>query len=132
MRDWRDSYDDVRVWVRSQAGTDPMGEPAYEWTFSDVRGVSVRTCTARDDSGGGEASDLRPDGVRVTYTLAFPRGHSLNLRGARVTLLRPERGMDTSETDGWRTALVVSGDPRPQVPCTTKWDTIAEVGVTDG
>ena len=126
-RDWRDSYDEVRVWTRAQDGVDPMGDPTYTWAHADIRGVSVRNGVARDFPGSGEDMGLRPDGVRVTHTLAFPRGHGLDLRHARVALL--DRGMDP---DDWEAALVVSGDPRPQVPCTTRWDTICEVGRTDG
>lgn len=127
MRDWRDSYDMVRVWNRFVERTDPMGEGEYGWSYTDVRGVAVKNGAGADMQRGDAASDLRPDGVRVLYTLAFPKGHGLTLRHARVTLL--DRGMDP---DSWEDALVVSGDPRPQRPCPTRWDTIAEVGRTDG
>lgn len=123
----------VRVWTRSQSGVDPMGEPTYEWCFRDVDGVLVRPGTASDLERGDSASDLRPDGVRVRFTLAFPKGYDgPALRHARVTLLERRYGMDLSEEDGWRTALAVSGDPRPTIPCPTRWDTIVEVGRTDG
>lgn len=130
-RDWRDSYDTVRVWTRGERGRDPMGEPQYEWSFVDVRGVSVKNGPAADLERGDSASDLRPDGVRVRFTLAFPRGHGLDLRHARVTF--PDRGQDATEwEEAEGCALLVSGDPQPQRPCTTRWDTIAEVGRTDG
>ena len=123
----------VRVWTRSESGTDPMGEPTYEWTHVDVPGVLVRTGSGTDMERGDSASDLRPDGVRVSYTLAFPKGYDgPGLRHARVTLLDARYGMDLDESDGWRTALAVSGDPSPQVPCPTRWDMICEVGRTDG
>lgn len=123
----------IRVWSRSATGTDPMGEPTYEWSFADVGGVLVRPAAGGDMERGDSASDLRPDGVRVLYSLALPKGYDgPALRHARVTLLHPAYGMDASETDGWRTALAVSGDPRPTVPCPTAWDTIVEVGRTDG
>ena len=121
----------VRVWTRSQTGTDPMGEPVYSWSYVDVAGVLVAEGASSDDGGGGEVADLRPDGIRVRYTLAFPKGYDgPSLRGARVTLLDPMYGMDVS-ADGWRSALAVSGDPRPQVR-PTRWDLRAYVGVTDG
>ncbi len=136
-RDWRDSYDTVRVWTRTQTGSDPLGEPVYSWSFTDVRGVSVRN--GSDSQGmrlGDTASDLRPDGVRVRYALAFPKGHGLSLRHARVTFLNPVRKDAFCDSADWANAepvaLLVSGDPQPQWPCTTRWDTIAEVGRTDG
>lgn len=131
-RDWRDAYDTVRVWTRTEAGSDPLGEPLYAWTYEDVRGVSVKNGTHVTEMRQGDTlSDLRPDGVRVLYTLAFPRGHGLRLRHARVTF--PDRGQDATEwADAEPVALSVTGDPQPQRPCTTRWDTIAEVGRTDG
>ena len=123
----------VRVWTRAKVGTDPMGEPDYAWSFVDVPGVLVRPGAAADVDDSGAVGGLRPDGVRVGFTLAFPKGYSgPALRHARVTLLHPAYGMDLSQSDGWRTALAVSGDPQPTIPCPTRWDTIAEVGRTDG
>lgn len=123
----------VRVWYRTQEGTDPMGEPTYAWSHADVDGVLVRPATGSDMERGDPASDLRPDGVRVRYVLALPKGYDgPPLRHARVTLLHPAYGMDLDESEGWREALAVSGDPRPTVPCPTRWDTIVEVGRTDG
>ena len=123
----------IRVWARTASGTDPMGEPTYEWAHSDVGGVLVRPASVSEMERGDSASDLRPDGVRVQYVLALPKGYDgPPLRHARVTLLDPAYGMDQSESDGWRTALAVSGDPRPTIPCPTRWDTIVEVGRTDG
>lgn len=123
----------IRVWSRAASGVDPMGEATYEWSFADVDGVLVRPGSASGMERGDSASDVRPDGVRVMYTLALPKGYGgPPLRHARVTLLNPAYGMDVSESDGWRTALAVSGDPRPTIPCPTAWDTIVEVGRTDG
>ena len=119
----------VRIWARSQSGVDPMGEPIYSWASTDVDGVLVRPGTTRDLDGD---DGLRPDGVRVSFTLALPKGYDgPSLRHARITLLHPRYGMDAS-ADGWRTALAVTGDPQPVVPCPTRWDTIVEVGRTDG
>ena len=123
---------DVRVWTRTQTGTDAMGDPTYAWSFADVSGVLVKSGPADGATRGDVADGLRPDAVRVAYTLAFPRGYSgPPLRHARVTLLDPMYGMDLDESDGWRDALVVSGDPRPAVR-PTRWDMVAEVGRTDG
>ena len=122
----------VRVWSREVASTDPMGEPTYAWTAHDVDGVLVRPGTATVSDRSDTSSDLRTDGVRVLFTLALPKGYDgPPLRHARVTLLDRRYGMDVS-SDGWRTALEVTGDPRPTVPCPTRWDTVVEVGRTDG
>ncbi len=130
-RDWRDAYDTVRFWQRAQDGTDQMGEPTYAWTYTDVAGVAVRTGAAQDVQGTGSAADVRPDGVRVRYTLALPKGHGLDLRRARVTF--PDRGQTaTTWEDAEAYALAVTGDPAPQEPCPTQWDTIVEVGRVDG
>lgn len=120
----------VRVWTRVRAGSDPMGEPTYEWSPTDVSGVLVRPAAASDMERGDSASDLRPDGVRVRFAIAFPKGYDgPPLRHARVTLLHPRYGMDPDDP---ASALAVSGDPAPTVPCPTPWDMIAEVGRTDG
>lgn len=120
----------VRVWARQPAGTDPMGETVYEWCPTDVSGVLVRPVSASDMERGDSASDLRPDGVRVSFSLAFPKGYAgPPLRHARVTLLDPAYGMDPTDPAA---ALAVSGDPAPTVPCPTPWDMIAQVGRTDG
>lgn len=130
-RDWRDSYDTVRVWRRAEVGTDPLGEPVYGWDWEDVRGVSVRSLASPEMLRGDAASSLRPDGVRAAYALAFPKGTGEGLRHAMVTF--PDRGQDAETWDEARAyALAVIGDPRPQSPCVTVWDTLAEVGRTDG
>ena len=122
----------VRVWTRERAGTDPLGEPTYEWSHTDVGGVLVREAESADLEGEGSAGKLRPDGVRVTYVLAFPRTYDgPQPKHARVTLLDPMYGMDADDTDGWETALVVSGDPRPAAR-PTPWNMTCEVGRTDG
>ena len=72
----------------------------------------------------GSTSDLadamRPNGDRIAYTLAFPKGYAGgSLRGARVVIGGEE--------------FEVQGDPRP-VPlnCPTRWNMSAEVVAVDG
>lgn len=67
-----------------------------------------------------ERDYLRPDGVRVTYTLHFPRGYSQSLRGAKVTV----RG------DEYR----VVGDPAPYTEANVRgpWTMPVQVGRSDG
>ena len=67
-----------------------------------------------------ETGYLRPDGIRVTYTLHFPRGYTQDLRGARVTV----RG---------ETYRVV-GEPHPYTESNVRglWTMPVQVGRADG
>lgn len=117
----------VSVLTRSQAGTDGMGEPVYEWSHELVEGVLVRPLSGSDLTGA-----LRPDGVRVSYSLAFPKSWTAGrppgfLARRRVALV--DRGMDAEDAEA---ALRVSGSPDRTVPCPTAWDTVCEVGRVDG
>lgn len=117
----------VAVLTRVQGGTDEMGEPVYEWTSEVVGDVLVRPLA------GSDATDqLRPDGIRVEYSLAFPKSWTAGkapgfLAHRRVALVA--RGMDAEDADA---ALRVSGSPDRTVPCPTAWDTVCEVGRSDG
>lgn len=117
----------VAVLTRRRTGTDEMGEPVYGWSAEQVENVLVRPL-----SGSDLADPLRPDGIRVSYSLAFPKAWTAGkapgfLAHRRVALVA--RGMDGNDADA---ALRVSGSPDRTVPCPTAWDTIAEVGRTDG
>lgn len=117
----------VAVLTRRRTGTDEMGEPVYEWDSEQVDNVLVRPL-----SGSDLADPLRPDGIRVSYSLAFPKAWTAGkapgfLAHRRIALVA--RGMDGNDADA---ALRVSGSPDRTSPCPTAWDTIAEVGRTDG
>lgn len=117
----------VAVLTRTKAGTDEMGEPVYEWTAETVDNVLVRPL-----SGSDLVDSLRPDGIQVSYSLAFPKAWTAGklpgfLAHRRVALVA--RGMDAKDADS---ALMVSGSPDRTVPCPTAWDTVAEVGRNDG
>lgn len=109
----------VTVWRREQTETDAMGEPIYSWT-----GETVEDCVIRPSSGADLKDALRPDGVRVTATVAFPKTYNNrdSLAYCRLTF----RDMQFDE------ALYVSGHPTHIEPCPTKWDTLAEAGRVDG
>ena len=113
----------VAVLRRERDGEDEMGEPVYRWQSATVPGCLVRPLD------GGEGL-LRPDGVLVSYRIAFPKAWTRTaepLRGCRVALV--ERGMDP---DDEFSALRVSGAPDRTIPCPTLWDVTAEVGRADG
>lgn len=117
----------VAVLTRTKTGEDEMGEPVYEWSAEQVENVLVRPL-----SGSDLADSLRPDGIRVSYSLAFPKAWTAGkapgfLTHRRVALVA--RGMDERDADA---ALRVSGSPDRTAPCPTAWDTTAEVGRTDG
>lgn len=117
----------VAILVRTKTGEDSMGEPVYEWTSEHVDNVLVRPL-----AGSDLREDLRPDGIRVSYSLSFPKAWTTGklpgfLDHARVALIT--RGMDETKPED---ALRVSGSPDRTIPCPTAWDTTCEVGRVDG
>lgn len=109
----------VKVWRKEQASTDCMGEPVYTWTAEDVD-----DCIVRPLAGDNLTDATRPDGVVVSYSVAFPKTYKRrnSLRGCKVTF------RDLTE----KQALHVAGAPDITKPCPTAWDTIVEVGRVDG
>lgn len=91
------------------------GEAVTTWESETVGGVLVCPGATSD-----LADAMRPNGDRIAYTLAFPKGYSGgSLRGARVTVA----GED----------FEVQGDPRPvPVNCPTRWNMSVEVVAVDG
>lgn len=117
----------VAVLTRRRTGEDSMGEPVYEWDSEQVENVLVRPL-----SGADLADSLRPDGIRVSYSLAFPKAWTAGklpgfLAHRRVALVA--RGMDGHDADS---ALRVTGSPDRTIPCPTAWDTSCEIGRVDG
>ena len=122
----------VAVLTRRKTGEDEMGEPVWEWDSERVENVLVRPLSGSDLADSDLADSLRPDGIRVSYSLAFPKAWTAGkapgfLTHRRVALVA--RGMDERDADA---ALRVSGSPDRTTPCPTAWDTIAEVGRVDG
>lgn len=95
--------------------TDPFGAPVEgEPVEEAVDGVLVTP---------GATADLdpsRPDGVRVAYTVHFPKGYGKTLRGCSVVI----------EGKPYR----VIGDPKPYMDGGTPgpWDMAVEVEAVDG
>lgn len=114
----------VTVLTYSEGENDEMGEPVKQWTAQTVSNVLVRPL-----SGSDEAEEERPDGVRATYTLAFPKTASditPTLRGARIALT--DRGMDNDPDKAFR----VSGSPDITRPCPTAWNATVTIGYVYG
>lgn len=110
----------ITVITASSNTTDEMGEPVKEWTSLEVGNVLVRPL-----SGDDESDEVRPDGVRAEYSLAFPKTAAEiipRLKGARIALTA--RGMSTDP----EAALIVSGVPDITTPCPTPWNCLVSVG----
>ncbi len=105
----------VTVESRIRVGVDDLNSPVYEAHCSDVGNVLVVPGASSDVEGS-----IRPDGVKVSYTLHFPKTFSGSLRGCRVKV----RGE-------W---FSVIGDPKPYTieNCPTEWCMPVEVGVVNG
>ena len=99
----------------------------------DGFGHDVEAYSAPQDVGNvlvvpgacAELDSTRPEGVRVAYTLHFPKGWAGDLRGARVTLPAPFNGMGKCR---------VVGSPAPYMDanCPTPWHMAVEVEAIDG
>lgn len=114
----------VTVLFASEGAVDEMGEPTQTWTPVEVPNVLVRPLTGED-----ETDEVRPDGVRAEYTLAFPKTASEitpRLRGARVALT--DRGQEVDADTAYR----VSGAPDITRPCPTLWNATVQIGYLHG
>ncbi len=102
----------VYVAVRSQPAVDRFGNEAPTWAEPvAVEHVLVGKATDED------MQTSRPDGIKVTATLTFPRTCELDLRGAKVTVGGRE--------------LLVAGEPAHE-PSPLAWDMTVKAGVSDG
>lgn len=109
----------VTVWRKTQTGTDGMGEPEYTWA-----GEQVQNCLVRPYTGEDVTESPHIEGVRVDYTIAFPKTYAgrNTLRGCKVSF------RNITQDD----ALLVVGAPDITSPCPTAWDTLVKVGCVYG
>lgn len=105
----------VTVHTKTKTGTDALNVPTYSWASEDVENVLVTPGTLHDVDG-----TIRPDGVKVAYTLHFPKLFHKSLRGAEVTV-RGQR-------------FRVIGDPKPYTAANTPtlWWLPVEVEAVNG
>lgn len=96
--------DDDRLGIKAHTHAEPVAVP----------NVVVVPSTMDD------AAYQRPDGVRIVYTLHFPRGYSADLRGALVTV----RG----------DVCKVVGEPRSYTESNVRgpWTMPVQVAMSDG
>lgn len=106
----------VTVSRRVETGRDPGNNPTFDWVTEDVDDVLVAP-----GSQGDVADSNRPDGVRVRWTLHFPKGYPETLAHARIRV----RGSEP---------VPVVGDPRHYTESNTpgRWSMPVELGVVEG
>lgn len=103
----------VIVKQRKKKGVNLIGETIWEEEQTPVDGVLVAPADGQD------ATDtIRPDGVRIMYTLYFPETFTGSLRGAAITV----RGRD----------VLVVGDPDSYKGAPTGWHMVVKAGVIHG
>lgn len=107
----------VEVKTFKAAGSDPFGAPTSTGSVELVDNVLVAP---------GACSDVfesnRPSGVRVAYTLYFPKTFAGDLEGAQVRVRGRDPWLDVIGHPDHHTAENVPGD----------WWIAAEVGTVNG
>lgn len=97
-----------------EIGRNSRNDPSYEWREEDVDDVLVSP---------GQLGDVddpaRPAGVRVLWSLIWPKTFTGSLAGCRVIV----RGGEP---------LNIIGDPQPFAHAPTRWNRPSEAGRTDG
>lgn len=96
--------------------TTPGGNAVVEWVGEDVDDVLVAPGPRND-----LVESTRPDGVRIAWTLHFPKGYPATLRGARISV----RGQDPCR---------VVGDPQHYTEANTpgRWSMPVELAGREG
>lgn len=107
----------VVVHTPQVVGTDPGGAPIYGTPATATVDDVLVAPGARDDV----LESNRPEGVRVAWTLHFPKTFAGSLRGCSVSV----RGGDP---------LRVVGDPQPYTDANTptRWNRPVELEAVDG
>jgi len=109
----------VTVLRPTATGTDRFGNPITSTVPETVANVLVSPAATSDM----EAS--RPEGVKVAYTLHFPKAYTAGLEGCTVELPAP-----WANEGGYK----VIGDPRPYMDANTPtpWNRQVEVEAAHG
>lgn len=104
----------VTVQRSTEVGRNSRNEPRYDWVDEDVDNVLVTPGPLADVDDA-----TRPAGVRVEWSLIWPKTYTASLAGCRVIV----RG---------GTASNIIGDPQAFPRSPTQWDRPSEAGRTDG
>jgi hypothetical protein len=98
----------------TKVGENSRHEPRFEWADEPVHNVLVFPGPLADVPDAA-----RPSGVRVEWSLYWPKAYTKSLAGCRVRI----RG---------GAALNIIGDPHEYVQAPTRWNRPSEAGRTDG
>lgn len=98
----------------TETGRNSRNEPRFEWADETVNDVLVAPGALAD-----VADATRPAGVRVEWSLFWPKTYTKSLAGCRVRI----RGGEP---------LTIIGDPQPYASAPTRWNRPSEAGRTDG
>ena len=92
--------EEVTVLRPSSDSADPFRSPVRTWAPETVDNVLVAPGTSPD-----ETDSNRPDGVRVVFTLHFPKAYTASLRGCRVIVAGDEYEVvgDPQAYEEWNT-----------------------------
>lgn len=104
----------VTVQRPTEVGRNSRNEPRFEWASEDVDDVLVTPGPLADVDDA-----TRPAGVRVVWSLIWPKTYTESLAGCRVIV----RG---------GAPLNIIGDPQAFPRSPTRWDRPSEAGRTDG
>ena len=125
----------ITVKLRDRSARDGFGNDVIAYASpEEVGNVVVQRGSC------AELDATRPEGVRVAYTLHFPKGWSGDLRGAVVALgtapaATPAATGTAATATTWSPQWYrVIGDPRPYMDenCPTPWHMPVEVEAVDG
>ena len=104
---------EVTIETWDTTGVDPMNNPMRTWSKETVGGVLIFPSAAMGLSPAVDVevgSENRPDGVKTTYVVYFPKTFNKPLRGARIWVPGEDEPMK------------VVGDPKPYDPDLTPTD----------
>lgn len=106
----------VKVFRRVKTGRDAGNSPIFQWVGQDVGNVLVSPGPRTDVT-----DRTRPDGVKIAWTLHFPKEYPVTLANARISV----RGGEP---------MNVVGDPQHFTAQNTpgKWSMPVEVARVDG
>lgn len=97
-----------------EVGKNSRNEPRYEWQDEPVDNVICVPGPLADVSDA-----TRPRGVRVEWSLYWPKTYTKSLAGCRV-IIRAGKPLN------------IIGDPQAYTDAPTRWNRPSEAGRTDG
>ena len=94
----------VKLWTKTQTGTDSLNQPVYTWKSENVKNVLVGLPTPEE-----RVSEFNLSGRMIEYTLGIPTGDTHDWVNQRVeffgqmyqTFGIPERGIEEMVPTGW-------------------------------